>query len=154
MKRIILAVLLVVAAGLLQNTGLFSVWGVKPNLLLAVMIAVSLFIDSFPWYLLLVVLSVILSRFEAGFRPELLVFSFLLIAAYGVRRLLPWRPSVANCFLVAVSVILFYLLADAPYLFGAPLVVVWEIIYSTLFCVLVYDIFRQLGDNEDQIFRR
>ncbi|MDP1719217.1 MAG: hypothetical protein Q8L24_02210 [bacterium] len=154
MRKIILAGLLVVLAGLIQNTDLFSIWGIKSNLLLAVMIAVSLFIDSFSWYLLLVLLSVILVRFGVGFRPELLVMAFLLITAYWMRRVLPWRPSIVNCFLVAVTTILFYLLADASYLFDAPFAVAGEIVYSILFCILIYDFFRYLGDNEEQIFRR
>lgn len=154
MRKIIFAILLIVAAGLFQNTGIFSVWGIKPDLLLAVMVAVSLFIDSFAWYLFLVVLSVISVRFQSGFQPELLVFSFLLISVYGARRLLPWRPSVTNCFLVACGTILFYLLADASYLLGFPLAVAGEIIYTALFSILVYDFFRSLGDNEEQIFKR
>lgn len=153
MRKLISAILLVVMAGLLQNTGFFSLWGIKPDLLLAVMVAVSLFIDSFSWYLFLVVLSAILVRFQSGFQPELLVFVFLLISIYGARRLLPWRPSVANCFLIACATILFYMLADASYLFGFPLAVAGEIIYTTLPCILVYDFFRRLGDNEEQIFK-
>ncbi len=154
MRKFLLALLLVVLAGLIQNTGLFLVFGVKPDLLLAVLVAASFFLESFWAHLLLLALSVLLLRFESGFRPELLVFAFLAASVFLVSRRLPWRRSVSNFILIVAGVVIFYALADTAYLFNNIISVAAEIIYTGVFGVLFYDLFRQLGNNEDNIFKR
>ncbi|MDO8466902.1 MAG: hypothetical protein Q7S83_02050 [bacterium] len=153
-KRTILAATLVPLAGLLQNTGLFSVLGIKPNLLLAVLVAASFFVTSFPVFIFLVVESILFLRFESGFQLDLLIWVFLLAIFYFIGRVLPWRQSVNNLALAASAIIIFYLIADFGYLIGAPLAVGMEIFYTSIFSLLFYDLLRQLGDNEENIFKR
>lgn len=154
MRRFLLVSLLILSSGLVQNTGLFSIFGIKPNLLLAVLIAGSFFIDSLPVFWVLLLESVIFLRFESGFQLELLVWVALLCAAYFAERAFPWRRSVNNLVLIATVTALFYLITDIDYLVGVPLAVLGEVFYTSIFGVLFYDIFRQLGDNEENIFKR
>ncbi len=154
MRNFLLAVLLVALAGLVQNTSLFSIFGTKPNLLLAVLVAASFFIDPLPAFWVLALESMLFLRFESGFQLELLIWIFLLSVAYFVGRVLPWRQSVNNLALVFSAIIVFYLIVDFGYLIGAPLPVLGEIFYTLIFSVLFYDFFRQLGDNEKNIFKR
>lgn len=154
MMKIFLALTLVLVAGLLQNSGFFSVFGIQPNLLWAVLVAASFFIESFPAYLLLLATSIVLLRFESGFRPELLVFGFLAVSVFLTNRRLPWRRSVNNLALISVGVVLFYAIVDAAYLFGNLLPVAVEIVFTAIFGILFYDLFRQFGDNEKNIFKR
>ncbi len=154
MKKFVLALTLIVVSGLIQNTGFFLAFGIKPNLLLAVLVAASFFMESFAAYLGLLAGALFFLRFESGFRPELLAFAVLAVSVFLVNRLLPWRQSVNNLVLAALFVILFYALADISYLWTNLAAVVGEIIYTSIFSILFYDLFRQLSDNEDNIFKR
>lgn len=154
MKRFILAVGLLLLAGLIQNTGFFSVFGIKPNLMLAVLVAASFFAESFLIFLFLVAESLLFLRFGSGFQLELLVWTFLMSVVYFVGRVLPWRRSVNNLVLISVVTILFYLIVEFSYLAVAPLAVLGEIFYTSIFGFLIYDLFKQLGDNEENIFKR
>ena len=53
-----------------------------------------------------------------------------------------------------MAIIVFYALVDLNYLMGAPFRVLGEMFYTAIFGILFYDLFRQLGDNEENIFKR
>ncbi len=154
MRKFLLAIALVVFAGLIQNTGLFLIFGIRPNLLLALLVACSFFMESFAAYLGVLLGAIFFLRFESGFRPELLIFAVLAVSVFLVGRLLPWRQSVNNLVLTVIFVVLFYALADISYLWTGALAVAGEIVYTSIFGILFYDLFRQLVDNEDNIFKR
>lgn len=88
----------------------FSVFGVKPNLALAVAVASSFFIASFWEGFLLVALAVLILKFSPGFTPEILVFALIGVGAIIFKNYLPWRNFLNNLFLVVAGTFVFYLI--------------------------------------------
>lgn len=97
----------------------FSVFGVKPNLALAVVIASSFFIASFWEGFLLVALAVLILKFSPGFTPEILVFALIGVGALIFKNYLPWRNFLNNLFLVIAGTFVFYLILSPNLILSA-----------------------------------
>ncbi len=97
----------------------FSVFGVKPNLALAVVIAASFFIASFWEGFLLVALAALILKFSPGFTPEILVFVLIGVSALIVKNYLPWRNFLNNLFLVVAGTFIFYLILSPNLILSA-----------------------------------
>ncbi|MEK7168342.1 MAG: hypothetical protein AAB707_01355, partial [Patescibacteria group bacterium] len=97
----------------------FSVFGVKPNLALAVVIAASFFIASFWEGFLLVVLAALILKFSPGFAMEILVFALIGTGAIIIKNYLPWRNFLNNLFLVAAGTFVFYLILSPDLILSA-----------------------------------
>jgi len=97
----------------------FSVFGVKPNLALAVVIAASFFIASFWEGFLLVVLAALILKFSPGFAMEILVFALIGVGAIIIKNYLPWRNFLNNLFLVVAGAFIFYLILSPNLILSA-----------------------------------
>lgn len=97
----------------------FSVFGIKPNLALAVAIASSFFIASFWDGFLLIALAALILKFSPGFAPEIFVFVFIGAGALIVKNYLPWRNFLNNVFLVVVGTFIFYLILSPGLILSA-----------------------------------
>lgn len=97
----------------------FSVFGVKPNLALAVAVASSFFIASFWEGFLLVALAVLILKFSPGFTPEILVFALIGVGAIIFKNYLPWRNFLNNLFLVVAGTFVFYLILSPNLILSA-----------------------------------
>src|SRR3989338_5944357 len=86
MIRLASAILLVIAAGILQNTDLLNIAGVKPNLSLAALIVLGFFINKFTDYLILILISALLIKTAAGFEISIIVFAAIPAIFYFARR--------------------------------------------------------------------
>ena len=125
MRKLILFILLVAAASIIQNTQLFSVYGIKPDITLVVLLTAIPFVTNFLDYLILVFSAGILLQAPAGF---LIVSS----AAYFIGRRLIWRQSLNNAILIISATIVFYLLSAPLFLYKNWNVVLAEIIYNLI----------------------
>ncbi|MEK7590266.1 MAG: hypothetical protein AAB454_00985 [Patescibacteria group bacterium] len=125
MRKLILFILLVAAASIIQNTQLFSVYGIKPDITLVVLLTAIPFVTNFLDYLILVFSAGILLQAPAGF---LIVSS----AAYLIGRRLIWRQSLNNAILIISATIVFYLLSAPLFLYKNWNVVLAEIIYNLI----------------------
>ena len=97
----------------------FSVFGVKPNLALAVVIAASFFIASFWEGFLLVALAALILKFSPGFTAEILVFALIGVGALIVKNYFPWRNFLNNLFLVVAGTFIFYLILSPDLILSA-----------------------------------
>lgn len=136
--KLIILFLLVAALGILQNTDILNVYGVKPNLILAFLIATSFFLDSIPLFLLLVIVSAVFLRFSGGWEWELLVLAVLVVFAAWTGRIIAWRPVFSVAFLIGIGTMLFYLAVGRQFLLAAWPTVLGEMGYNAILGVLVY----------------
>ena len=138
--RILLAVLMLLIVGAVQGTGYFSVLGVQPNLILVTLIIFSLFIQTLPNYLLLVLLGAISIQPQAGFSKESLVLSLVSLLAFWLksRRVTQTLPGIAALMLIATGV--FYLLLDPTFLVGSVSVVLLEALYNVIIAVFLFEV--------------
>ncbi len=108
----------IVAAGtLLQVTGLFAIFGVKPNIAFVLLAALSSFVVSFSSFALLTgVAAALLSGAGAGTRA-VVVFALLSVAVFLIGSRLPGKAFVNTAALAVLGTFLFYLVLD-PVFFG------------------------------------
>ncbi len=135
--------LLLLLAGLLQNTEALSFFGIKPNLLLAMTIAASFFVSEMALYLFLVVAAVFLLKFSGGVELESLVFALAAVSAAWLGGRLHWRPDFNNLVLVAGGTLLFYLIADASYLVASWPQVLLELVYNLAVGMVLFKSFER-----------
>lgn len=131
-KRLIVAVILILVAGVLQNTSLLELGGVRPNVALAVLITLTIFINETLSYLVLVLLAGILLRFESGFELVNLVFAGVALLVFFLHRRLPGRAFLSNLILIALGTLIFHSLADWRFVLLEPLTVFGEMVYNII----------------------
>lgn len=136
-----LAVLIFVLAGLFQNTEFFTVFGIKPNLLLIALVAISFFIKGIQAYLNFVLASIMLSSVSGGISTEQIVLAGLALAAFPAGRYLHWQPVFNNFLIIGVATALFYLFTAPAFMLSGWQVVVGEIVYNLFVGYLLFKTF-------------
>ena len=139
--KLIAAILIFVLAGLFQNTGFFSIFGIKPNLLLAALVALSFFVKDILVYSSFILAAVILLFFQSGIMAEQLVLALIGLAAFPVGRRLPGSPLFNNLLMVGAGTILFYLFVAPSFLISAWPAVIGELVYNLLWGFIFFNIF-------------
>jgi len=112
MLKLFLIVLLVGLLTFLQAFG-FSLFGTKPNLALAAVIAASFFVANLWEGFLLVVLAALILKFAPGFESEILIFSLIGAGAVLIKKYLPWHYFFGNLILIILGTFIFYLFLSA-----------------------------------------
>lgn len=141
--RFILATSLIVILGLLQNTDLLMIAGVKPNLLLAALIAIAFFVEDVWLFSFFILLSDILLKVRGFLVPEILVFTLLAMTAAWAAARWHTQPILNNAFLIAIFTVLFYVLTSPSYLVAHFGLLVIELIYNLVIGVIVFNLFNQ-----------
>ena len=148
LRELILAVFLVAALGMLQNTNFLNIAGVKPNLSLVLLIALSFFIRNFFVYLILVLVAGIFLRFEAAFEPANLVFTLLVVAVYLLERKLPGRQFLNSLLLTALGTFIFYAVIDFSFFASYLFTIFEEMLYNIILGVLLFFISKRFFFHE------
>ncbi|TSC82996.1 MAG: hypothetical protein G01um101419_349 [Parcubacteria group bacterium Gr01-1014_19] len=141
MRKLAILLPIILLAGLFQNTGVFNIFGVKPNLLLAVLIPAIFFLDQILAVAAALAIALLVSDFRAGFAGESVVLALLILIVPVFGRRLPWNPFINNMVLVGAATIVFYLLTGPAYIVSSPLGVLGEIFYNSLFAAIFYNLF-------------
>ena len=141
--KFFILVLLVIAVGLAQSAGFLNILNVKPNALLALLIAASFFVENAGLYLFLVLLADAFLKSHTVLEPELLIFSGLAVAGYWLGRHLRWWPVLNNLILVAASTVLFYLIAGPGFILASWNIVLGEVIYNMVLGAILFKIFNE-----------
>ncbi len=145
-------VLLVIAVGAMQSTGFLNIFGVKPNALLALLVAASFFVENLGLYFFLILLADAFLKTFSILEPELIIFSGLALAAVWLGRHLRWRPVFNNLILVGASTILFYLAASPRFLLTDWKIVLGEMVYNLALGALFFKVFDQCLGHSKAIF--
>lgn len=140
-SRYPLIFLLLILAGLLQNTDVLNFYQIKPNLVLVFLIAISFFIPNFLTYLGLVLVGLILIAFRPGFEPEAAVLGLLAVLSFSLVRFLNLQMVYNNFLLIGASTLLFYLLTAPSFILQNPLLVFGEMVYNLVLGVIFFRIF-------------
>lgn len=135
MIKFFILILLVSLLTLFQVLG-FSVFGVKPNLALATVIAAAFFISDIWEGVLLTAIAALILKFSPGFNNEILIFFLIAVVAIIIKKYLPWRSIINLFFLIIAATLLFYVFS-APELIISVLFLK-EIIYNTAIALLIF----------------
>ena len=136
--RLVFYSFLVLLAGFLQHSPVFSVFGVRPDFVLVLLLTLSFVIDKFPAYLWLVVLGLFCLKFQSGFDGSLLGIGLFSVAAFWLGREMPSLWILNNTILVSAATLVSYLLAKPSFILSNWLVVVAEILYNLIIGSLMF----------------
>ncbi len=107
--KLFLLIILVSLLIFIQTFFGFSVFGVKPNLALIVVVATFFFIVGIWEGFLLAALAVLILKFSPVVGTEILIFSLIVVGALIIKNYLPWRNFLNFLFLIVAGTLLFYL---------------------------------------------
>ncbi len=95
-----------------QATPLFTLFGVKVNIALALAVLAAFSFNALREYALLAFAAACGLALGIGFFPALLFFVVIFATTHGVRRVFSWRPLLAGCALVIFFTLLTYFSTD------------------------------------------
>ena len=134
--KIAALILLVLTAAWIQGAN-FYIFGVKPNWVLAVFLALA-FVADFWFYLLMELAALIILRFQPAFSWELGVLALVIFLVFMAARHLPWKESVNFLVLSCAAPTLFYLLVNPTFLYSHPSVFLLELFYNLLLGLTIF----------------
>lgn len=115
-----LAAVLVLSLAALQTSGIFSFFGIVPNLALGALVALLFYFGSFAEVLLLAALAAAALNWTHGIPWELAAFLGAVSAAFILKKVTPWHFVVEAALVSGAAALVFALLADPAYPFLFP----------------------------------
>lgn len=141
MRQFLVLSPIVLVVGLFQNTNVFSIFGIKPNLLLALLVPAAFFLENILTMTAILAIALFLSDFRSGFTSESASLAVLALVAPALTRRLPWEPFVNNIVLMGAMTVIFYLLASPSYLIHSPIAILFELLLNITFSAIFYNLF-------------
>ena len=140
--RLFFLIFLTILFSFVQTTG-FSIFGVKPNLALMAVVAVSFFISDIWEGFLLVLMSALILKFgpEVG-NKEIIIFSLIGAAAVFSKRYLIWQQLINCLILLVVATLLFYVFLSPSFIFSR--IFLQEISYNIISGIIIFASLRWL----------
>ena len=132
MKNLFWLICLVVVVGLMQNTTLVNIAGVKPNLILVLLLFFIPLTANFYEYLVLLLVAGSVLNLGGSFNGNVVVLLVALVFAYLIHRRLLWAKYFNNLILIALSTALFYVLSSPSFIYENWDIVLREIIYNLI----------------------
>jgi hypothetical protein len=143
--------LAVILAGIAQIK-LKPLLGWAPDLVLVALIAAS-FRLRLPQFLALVLLGAWFLNWRPGADQNILFYAALPLAAFFLRRFLPWRPWFASLVLGVAGIAVFYLVTAGYGALAAGAGIFWEnVFWSSLFGLGAFKILEYASEEERVVF--
>lgn len=124
-------IFLLLAVAWLQGAN-FYIFGVKPNWILAVFVALVFVIIDFWFFAMLVFLTSAALRFQPDFSWELTSLVLIALTVFFLVRRLPWKESVNFFILMVFGSAVFYLLINPAIFYVRPGVFLLELVYNLI----------------------
>jgi len=134
----VLYLALVIIASVLQRAPNLLWFGIRPNITLALLVALSFFIDDFYLFLGLSLIASALVNPASGFSLEEIVSVLVLIAAFFLRARLPFGPATSALLLAAGATFAFYLAVQISFITSDFIAVFFEMLYNALLAAFIY----------------
>ncbi len=129
-KVAILAVL-VFAFAILQTSG-FVVFGIKPNLVLAALVAFAFIAADLVSFTILILAAVIGLRWLTGWDSAILVLSVVSFAVWLFVHLFPGKEILNLAIAVAAATVIFYLILDPFFILQETAGLAAELVYNLI----------------------
>lgn len=130
-NKLALYLFFIVILAVIQGSD-FSVFGVKPNLILAVLVALVFLDLSLPAYLFLLTAALFLIRWRPDLDISLLALFVAAVGSRLARSILPWRDGISLLVLIVGSTAVFYFIADPGFIYYQPAIFIQEVLYNTI----------------------
>ncbi len=143
-----IVVALILMAGALQMHGALAVYGIRPDLMLVVLIVSALFTDNFLLYLLLTLIASIGIRFAPGFGPEAFALVVVSLGVFAVKSKIVWPGLLGSAILIGAGTIAVYTLGSMQFLFRHPGIVAAEALYNIVLAAILYEVLQLITRYE------
>lgn len=144
LAKYFITILLVIVGGLLQRLGVGIVFGIRPNIVLAIMIAVACVGIDFGWYLVLMAASYVVLKNDVWWDWPAALMILESLTIYLIARFAPWRPLVTIVIIAVLATASFYAILAWPTLTHQPMLFIGEALYTIIVTVALYKIFNDL----------
>lgn len=134
----LIGILLVLAAALIQSTDLINFYGVKPDLVLAMVAVFLFFTDNFWEYLIIFLSGITALKFVLAFEKESLILFVLFVVAYIFKKYLLHKSLIHILLLITFLTTLFYLLINFNFIILNPLIFILELVYNNFIGLVIY----------------
>ncbi|MSR73795.1 MAG: hypothetical protein EXS60_01955 [Candidatus Pacebacteria bacterium] len=124
--------------GYAQASPLFTLFGAKANIVLALAILVAFSFNAFYEYIFLVLVAACGLAAGIGFIQAFLFFAAVFAMAQGARRALPWQPFLVGCMLVIFFSLLTYVSLDWGLMVRLAPPAAREALYNLMVFVALY----------------
>jgi len=152
MIRFFILLFLVILLSGLQVFG-FSIFGIRPNLALAIIITASFFVENIWQGFLLVVLMTLILKFSPGFESEILALSLIGVGAVLIKKYLPWHYFFSNLILVGLGTLIFYVILASSLI--TSVIFFEELAFNIIAGMIIFAFLSLLWDNKlHEIFVR
>ncbi|MDO8443104.1 MAG: hypothetical protein Q7S81_02510 [bacterium] len=143
-----LDITLVSMIGLAQSASLIIFSGVKPNLILAVLV-VLLFSEKEFWkYLILVLVSLICLDYSVFISKEVVLFGVIMLSAFYFKKYLSENTYLNFFLLTSILTAMLYLLVDYKFIFNNFGLFLWELFYNVLISLAFGFLYKGLNGKE------
>lgn len=147
-RRLVLVLACALVAGLVQNTGIFSLLGVRPNISMAFLIGCAFFLRTLSLFNTAIATSLLSLEFMTDGAAAVLAMIVAAASAFLLHDRLPGKPLVNLVFLVLAATFFFYAIVDFGYLTREGGIVVGEALYNVLWGVAAFMIGRKAFKDE------
>ncbi len=145
MVKFVFLILLVGLLSFFQSSS-FSIFGIKPNLALAVIISASFFAASIWQGFLLVALAALILKFAPGFEKEILILSLIGAGAVLTKKYLPWRYFFSNLILIGLGTLIFYVILASNLI--VSVIFFGELVFNVAAGMMIFAFLSLLWDNK------
>ena len=152
MVRFLILLFLITLLSGLQVLG-FCIFGIKPNLVLSVIITISFFVENIWEGFLLVALAGLILKFAPGFESEILVLSLIGAGAILTKKYLPWHYFFSNLILIGLGTLIFYVILASNLI--TSIIFFEELAFNIIVGMIIFAFSSLLWDNKShEIFLR
>ncbi|MHB9019608.1 MAG: hypothetical protein ACYC3G_01885 [Minisyncoccota bacterium] len=145
--KFFLDMILVSIISLSQSLSLVIFNGIKPNLILAVLVVLIFSEKSFWRYTALVMTSLVFLNYSTAISKEIIIFGLLMILAFYFKKYLSENLFLYSFLLTSILTTVFYLLIDARFVINNLNLFFWEIFYNVLIS-LIFGFLYQIGHEK------
>jgi len=137
---IALSILVVLLAATLQNEHVFGISGIRPNLVLVVLIVLCFFTNDLGLFCLLILLACIGIRFAPGISREALALTLVSLAAFFVKERAVWPGVFATAILLLLGTFCMYAFIQPQFIYQDFGSVVFESVYNIVLGFVLFEI--------------
>ncbi|MEK7554615.1 MAG: hypothetical protein AAB518_01355 [Patescibacteria group bacterium] len=149
-RRFAAGALLVLLAGIIQSSGIAAVGGVRPNILLVLLLTLVFFFREWKSYAALIAIATIFSKTEIGFSSPYIVIAIISACVFLVKPHFPGHRFFNVILAVIAGTIITYVITDLKFLGNDPFTVMIEVVYNVLVGIVVYLLAERIIGNETE----
>lgn len=143
--------LLVFLSAVIEQTGLLTIFGIKPSLVLTVAAVCTLFAQNFANYGWLLFFSLVCVRFTPGINREVIGLLIAMLVIFWLKERVVRVATGATLIMVSAATIISTLVISPAFIYAHPVIVLKEIIYNGCIGLLLAAALRRLYEARSSI---